>query len=182
MLGHGQGQDHPDQLSPRHPIRSSRPCALMPRTRRGSSASVLIFADGKGDSIDQAADLENAIAAGGVDGVLIAPNDIYALVPSDELRAAAEAFRSSPSIPASAGASREMPHVGIDNVEGGRILAELGGRQPSGRGQGAAPDRPVGQQLGHRPRQGRARRSRRCRAASTRSSLRPAPTGPAPRA
>ena len=41
----------------------------------------LIFEDGKGDSVDQAADVENTIARGGIDGVLIAPNDVYALAP-----------------------------------------------------------------------------------------------------
>ena len=42
----------------------------------------LVFADGKGDLTDQGGCIENAIAAGHLDGVLLAANDVYALVPS----------------------------------------------------------------------------------------------------
>jgi inositol transport system substrate-binding protein len=82
----------------------------------------VIFADGKGDSTIQATALENAIAPGRVDGVLIAPNDIYALVPSVNyvLQQGVPLVTFDTRV---RGASRDVPHVGIDNVEGGRILA-----------------------------------------------------------
>ena len=82
----------------------------------------VIFADGKGDSTIQAAALENAIAPGRVDGILIAPNDIYALAPSVN-------YVLQQDVPLVTfdtrvrGTSRDVPHVGIDNVEGGRTLA-----------------------------------------------------------
>ena len=83
----------------------------------------VMFEDGKGDSIDQAADVENNVASGQVDGVLIAPNDVYALVRSMN-------YVLQQNIPVVTfdtrvyGAVREVPHVGIDNIEGGRILAQ----------------------------------------------------------
>jgi inositol transport system substrate-binding protein len=80
------------------------------------------FEDGKGDSVDQAADVENAIASGEIDGVLIAPNDVYALAPSvnDVLQQNIPIATFDTRVH---GASKEVPHVGIDNIEGGRILA-----------------------------------------------------------
>ena len=82
----------------------------------------LVFEDGKGDLIDQAADVENTVAGGGVDGILIAPNDVYALVPTmnDVLQRGIPVVTFDTRVQ---GASKEIPHVGIDNVEGGRILA-----------------------------------------------------------
>ena len=118
----------------------------------------VIFEDGKGDSIDQAADVENNIASGRVDGVLIAPNDVYALVPSMN-------YVLQQNIPVVTfdtrvhGASREVPHVGIDNIEGGRILASwVVNHFPDG-AKVLHLTGLLGQQLGHRPGQGRARRS-----------------------
>jgi inositol transport system substrate-binding protein len=81
----------------------------------------LLVEDGKGDSIDQASDIENALATGGVDGILVAPNDVYALVPTMN-------YVQQRGIPVVTfdthvyGATREVPHVGIDNVDGGRLL------------------------------------------------------------
>ena len=84
----------------------------------------LVFEDGRGDSARQANDLENRIAAkDGVDGIVIAPNDVYALVPA--VNSALD--RGVPVITVDRklyGTSRGVPHVGIDNVTGGRVLAQ----------------------------------------------------------
>lgn len=83
----------------------------------------VIFEDGKGDSVDQTADVENGVDTGKVDGVLIAPNDVYALVPAvNHVRS-----KGIPLITFDRqiyGASPKVPHVGVDNVAGGRLLAQ----------------------------------------------------------
>src|SRR3954447_6247620 len=85
----------------------------------------LIFEDGKGDSVDQTADIENAIARERIDAALIAPNDIYALTPEVN-------FVQAQGIPVVTvdrhvyNTAKEVPHVGIDNVAGGRLLAPGG--------------------------------------------------------
>jgi inositol transport system substrate-binding protein len=84
----------------------------------------LIFEDGKGDSARQGNDLENAVSAGsGIDGIVLDPNDALALAP-----AVNEALgKGKPVVTVDRklfGATREIPHVGIDNVFGGRILAQ----------------------------------------------------------
>jgi inositol transport system substrate-binding protein len=83
----------------------------------------LIFEDGKGDSTDQAADIENALTRERIDAALIAPNDIYALAPAVN-------FALAQGIPVVTvdrhvyNTARDVPHVGIDNVAGGRLLAQ----------------------------------------------------------
>lgn len=83
----------------------------------------LIVEDGKGDSTDQAADVEDAVARKGAAAVLIAPNDIYALAPAVN-------FVLAQGVPVVTfdrhvlNTAREVPHVGIDNVLGGRIMAQ----------------------------------------------------------
>jgi inositol transport system substrate-binding protein len=83
----------------------------------------LVFADGKGDSPSQAAEIENAVGRKRVEGVIVAPNDIYALVPAVN-------YVLSQEVPVITvdrhviGTSREVPHVGIDNVAAGKMLAK----------------------------------------------------------
>lgn len=82
----------------------------------------LVFEDGKGDSAIQSAGLEAALAGGKIDAVLIAPNDVHALasavnqVMSKGLPVVTMDRRIS-------GTRQPVPHVGVDNVQGGRILA-----------------------------------------------------------
>jgi inositol transport system substrate-binding protein len=107
---------------------ASEPFMTMLRAEVENEASklhvLLVFEDGKGDSAQQANDLENAITGKSpFDGIIIAPNDVYALVPAVDL--ALE--KGVPIITVDRriyGASKPVPHVGIDNVVGGRTLAK----------------------------------------------------------
>jgi inositol transport system substrate-binding protein len=107
---------------------ASEPFMTMLRAEAENEASrlnvLVIFEDGKGDSAQQANDLENAISKKpSVDGIVVAPNDVYALVPAIDL--ALE--KGVPIITVDRriyGASKPVPHVGIDNVTGGRVLAQ----------------------------------------------------------
>ena len=78
---------------------ASEPFMTMLRAEAENEASrlnvLVIFEDGKGDSAQQANDLENAISKKpSVDGIVVAPNDVYALVPAIDLARVAGTARS----------------------------------------------------------------------------------------
>ena len=83
----------------------------------------LVFKDGRGDSARQANDLDDAVSTEtGIDGIVLDPTDVLALAPAVNM--ALE--KGKPVITVDRrlyGMTREIPHVGIDNVIGGRILA-----------------------------------------------------------
>jgi inositol transport system substrate-binding protein len=107
---------------------ASEPFMAMMRAEAESEAAQLhvslAFADGKGDSARQANDLENAVTGKDkIDGIILAPNDVYALAPTIDL--ALE--KGMPVVTVDRrlyGTSKPVPHVGIDNVVGGRVLAQ----------------------------------------------------------
>ncbi len=87
--------------------------------RLGVSVSVQ---DGQSNSAKQTSDIEAAIT-GGAQGIILAPNDVNALTPAvDEVIKAAipivtlDRRVDHTSVP--------VPHVGADNVAGGRIMAQ----------------------------------------------------------
>jgi inositol transport system substrate-binding protein len=88
-------------------------------SRLGVSVSV---DDGQSNSAKQTADIEAAIA-GGTQGVILAPNDVNALAPAVE-----EVIKSGiPIVTLDRRVdhtSVNVPHVGADNVAGGRIMAQ----------------------------------------------------------
>lgn len=77
--------------------------------------------DGQSSSAKQTADLEAAIG-GDTQGIILAPNDVNALVPSVEkvVQARLPIITLDRRVD---DAGVKVPHVGADNVEGGRILA-----------------------------------------------------------
>lgn len=82
----------------------------------------LVVQDGQGSSPKQSSDLRNVLTQG-VDGIVLVPNDVHALVP-----AVNEAIQSNiPLITVDrsvAGTSKPVSHVGADNVAGGRAQGE----------------------------------------------------------
>lgn len=99
--------------------------ALMRDAARDEAAKLgveLLISDGKGDSAIQASAIEDAALRRRVDGVVVAPNNVYALAPLVD-------FLRRRSIPVVTVDRRvydtvaPVPHVGIDNVAGGRLLA-----------------------------------------------------------
>jgi inositol transport system substrate-binding protein len=83
----------------------------------------LVFEDGKGDSAVQSAGLEAAALNGKIHGVVIAPNDVHALATAVNFALA----RGLPVITVDRkveGTRKPVPHVGVDNVLGGRLLAQ----------------------------------------------------------
>lgn len=100
--------------------------ALMARAATEEAAKLgveLLIQDGRGDSEIQANAIENALYRGSVDGIVVAPNNAYALAP-----ALSQAIKKGiPVVTVDRKVydiSTPVPHVGIDNVAGGRILAD----------------------------------------------------------
>jgi inositol transport system substrate-binding protein len=85
--------------------------------RLGVSVSV---EDGQSNSAKQTADIEAAIA-GGAQGIILAPNDVNALAPAveDVIKAGIPVVTLDRRVD---GTSIVVPHVGADNVAGGRIM------------------------------------------------------------
>jgi inositol transport system substrate-binding protein len=82
----------------------------------------LVVQDGQGSSPKQSSDLRNAVTQG-VDGIVLVPNDVNALVP-----AVNEALQSNiPLLTVDrrvAGTVKPVVHVGADNVAGGQAQAK----------------------------------------------------------
>jgi inositol transport system substrate-binding protein len=132
-LAVGAATPLPSQADERKTILVSLPDASEPfmalmrheaEDEAGKLGVSLTFEDGKGDSERQANDLETAVAAGaGIDGIILAPNDVLALAPAVNLAL----DKGKPIITVDRklyAMNREIPHVGINNVFGGRMLAQ----------------------------------------------------------
>jgi inositol transport system substrate-binding protein len=78
--------------------------------------------DGQSNSAKQTADIEAAIA-GGAQGIILAPNDVNALAPGveDVIKAGIPIVTLDRRVD---NTSVKVPHVGADNVAGGRIMAQ----------------------------------------------------------
>jgi inositol transport system substrate-binding protein len=78
--------------------------------------------DGQSNSAKQTADIEAAIT-GGAQGIILAPNDVNALAPGVEevIKAAIPIVTLDRRVD---NTSVKVPHVGADNVAGGRIMAQ----------------------------------------------------------
>jgi len=87
--------------------------------RLGVSVSV---EDGQSNSAKQTADIEAAIT-GGAQGIILAPNDVNALAPGVEevIKAGIPIVTLDRRVD---NAGVRVPHVGADNVAGGRIMAQ----------------------------------------------------------
>jgi inositol transport system substrate-binding protein len=87
--------------------------------RLGISVSV---EDGQSNSAKQMADIQAAIT-GGAQGIILAPNDVNALTPGVEevLKAGIPIVTLDRRVD---NTSVKVPHVGADNVAGGRIMAK----------------------------------------------------------
>ena len=87
--------------------------------RLGVSVSV---EDGQSNSAKQTADIEAAIT-GGAQGIILAPNDVNALNPGVEelIKAGIPIVTLDRRVDHT---SVKIPHVGADNVAGGRIMAQ----------------------------------------------------------
>jgi inositol transport system substrate-binding protein len=87
--------------------------------RLGVTVSVV---DGQSNSAKQAADIEAAIS-GGAQGIILAPNDVNALAPAveDVIKAETPIVTLDRRVD---NTSVKVPHVGADNVAGGRIMAQ----------------------------------------------------------
>jgi inositol transport system substrate-binding protein len=87
--------------------------------RLGVSVSV---EDGQSNSAKQMADIQAAIT-GGAQGIILAPNDVNALTPGVEevLKAGIPIVTLDRRVD---NTSVKVPHVGADNVAGGRIMAK----------------------------------------------------------
>jgi inositol transport system substrate-binding protein len=86
--------------------------------RLGVSVSV---EDGQSNSAKQTADIEAAIT-GGAQGIILAPNDVNALMPGVEelIKAGIPVVTLDRRVD---NTSVTVPHVGADNVAGGRLMA-----------------------------------------------------------
>jgi inositol transport system substrate-binding protein len=78
--------------------------------------------DGQSNSAKQTADIEAAIT-GGAQGIILAPNDVNALAPGVEavIKAGIPIVTLDRRVDHT---SVKVPHVGADNVAGGRIMAQ----------------------------------------------------------
>jgi inositol transport system substrate-binding protein len=78
--------------------------------------------DGQSNSAKQTADIEAAIT-GGAQGIILAPNDVNALTPGVEavIKAEIPILTLDRRVDHT---SVKVPHVGADNVAGGRIMAQ----------------------------------------------------------
>ena len=82
----------------------------------------LVLQDGQGSSPKQSSDLRNAVTQG-LDGIVLVPNDVHALAPAvnDALQANIPLVTVDRRV---VGTSKPVPHVGADNVAGGRAQGE----------------------------------------------------------
>src|SRR5205823_3150317 len=82
----------------------------------------VLVQDGQGSSSKQSSDLRNAVNQG-VDAIVLTPNDVKALVPAvnDVISAGVPIVTVDGYIE---GASKPVPHYGVDNVAGGRKMAD----------------------------------------------------------
>jgi inositol transport system substrate-binding protein len=82
----------------------------------------LIVQDGQNSSPVQSSNLRNAVTQG-VDGVVLSPNDVSALVPAvnDALQSNTPLITVDRNV---IGTSKPVPHVGADNVVGGQAQAK----------------------------------------------------------
>lgn len=78
--------------------------------------------DGQSNSAKQTADIQAAIT-GGAQGIILAPNDVNALAPGVEevIKAGIPIVTLDRRVDST---SVKVPHVGADNVAGGRIMAQ----------------------------------------------------------
>jgi inositol transport system substrate-binding protein len=91
-------------------------------TEAGRLGVTISVEDGQSNSAKQTADIEAAIA-GGAQGVILAPNDVNALAPGveDVIKAGIPIVTLDRRVD---NTSVKVPHVGADNVAGGRIMAQ----------------------------------------------------------
>lgn len=82
----------------------------------------LIIGDGQGQSPKQSSDIRNAVNQG-VDGIVISPYDVNALVQvvNEVLQAGTPIITVDRSV---AGTDKAVAHVGVDNVAGGAAMAK----------------------------------------------------------
>jgi len=82
----------------------------------------VVVEDGQSNSAKQTADIEAAIT-GGAQGIILAPNDVNALAPGVEevIKAGIPIVTLDRRVD---NTSLKVPHVGADNVAGGRIMAQ----------------------------------------------------------
>ena len=82
----------------------------------------ILVVDGQSNSAKQSADIEAAIS-GGAQGIILAPNDVNALAPAVEevIKAGMPIVTLDRRVD---NTSVKVPHVGADNVAGGRIMAQ----------------------------------------------------------
>jgi len=97
----------------------------MRRELQGEAAKLnvdLSVVDGQSNSAKQTADVEAAIASG-ADGIILAPTDVNALVPAVEsvLKAGIPIITVDRRVE---NTSVGVPHVGADNLAGGRSMAQ----------------------------------------------------------
>ena len=88
----------------------------------GRLGVTLSVEDGQSNSAKQTADIEAAIS-GGVQGIMLAPNDVNALAPGveDVIKAGIPIVTLDRRVD---NTSVKVPHVGADNVAGGRIMGQ----------------------------------------------------------
>jgi inositol transport system substrate-binding protein len=88
----------------------------------GRLAVALSVEDGQSNSAKQTADIEAAIA-GGAQGIILAPNDVDALAPAveDVIKVGIPIVTLDRRVDKT---SVKVPHVGADNVAGGRIMGQ----------------------------------------------------------
>ena len=81
-----------------------------------------VIQDAQGSSSKQSSDLRDAVTEG-LDGVVLDPNDVHALVPAvnETIQSNIPLITVDRSV---TGTSKPVPHVGADNVAGGRAQAE----------------------------------------------------------
>ena len=82
----------------------------------------LALQDGQGSSPKQSSDLRNAVTQG-VDGIVLVPNDVHALVPAvnEITQSGIPLITVDRSV---TGTTKPVAHVGADNVAGGRAQGE----------------------------------------------------------
>jgi inositol transport system substrate-binding protein len=87
----------------------------------GRLGVVVSVEDGQSNSAKQTADIEAAIS-GGAQGIILAPNDVNALAPGveDVIKAGIPIVTLDRRVDSSV----KVPHVGADNVAGGRIMGQ----------------------------------------------------------
>lgn len=117
--------------------------------------------DGQESSAKESTDLENALSQR-VDGIIVAPTDVKAIVPA--VNSAIENKTPLMSVDRRVeGAEQPVPHVGADDVAGGRLQAEWVMKTFPNGGKNSVPDRKSWQRPRHRSGKGCSRGNRRRR-------------------